>query len=214
MCFTLQFSKTGPSWSYHSLLQKIQFHLNRNKHATNLQETISVSKGSWKVCTIDEYSPSKYDPGVSFNHFSNGPWTFMIKEQNTNLNHCFKCYCQYSLVTKMNKLNVHKTKFYKVQTDIPQLTKYFLEHYICITVYSCTFYCNYQLNCCLLNCKVTCQKMCANRAFLYRVQWQWKWFKTHHNCAPRIHEVIYSKAYRSYVKPRIIPNTTYNVIFV
>lgn len=86
-----------------------------NERATNLQETISVSKGSWKVCTIDDYSPSKYNPDVSFNHFPNGPWTFKIKEQNINLNHCVQCYCQYFLVTKMNKLNVHKTRFYKVQ---------------------------------------------------------------------------------------------------
>lgn len=80
-----------------------------NKYATNLQETISVSKGSWKVCTIDEYSPSKYNPGVSFNHFPNGPWTFKIKEQNINLNPCFERYCQHFLVTKMNKLNEHKS---------------------------------------------------------------------------------------------------------
>ena len=85
-----------------------------NKHATNLQETISVSKGSWKVCTIDDYSPSKYNPSVSFNHLPNGPWTFKIKEQNSHLNHCFERYCQYFMVTKMNKSNEHKTKFYKV----------------------------------------------------------------------------------------------------
>lgn len=39
----------------------------------------------------------------------------MTKEQNVNSKHCFEHYCQYFLVTKMNKLNEHKTKFYKVQ---------------------------------------------------------------------------------------------------
>jgi len=138
-----KFYKVGPSWWHHSVLQKKkknQFHLNVNKHATNLQETISVSEGAWKVGTIDDYSPSKYNPGVSFNHFPNGPRTFKIKEQNINSNHCFERYCQYFLVTKMDKLNEHKTKFYKVQQiycnwpDTSWITLYALPYiFVCST---------------------------------------------------------------------------------
>lgn len=72
------------------------------EYPTNLQETISVSKGSWKVCAIDDYSPSKYNPGVSFNHFPNGPWTLKIKEQTINLNPLF--------CVLLSVLSVHQDK--------------------------------------------------------------------------------------------------------
>jgi hypothetical protein len=110
--------------------------LHTNEHPTNLQEAICICKRPRKVCTIDDCSPSKYDPCVPFNYFPNRPRTLKIKKENINIKQSVLpgyqdrkwnlCKAFLKNVTKIPHLPKHNAQFL-LQLLCEELTVHLLE---------------------------------------------------------------------------------------